>query len=383
MKKICYIATIPFTIRSFFMDQMIYLAKNGFEVNVICGFDEKLQEDLGEDAKYICCNMPRGINLLQSIKSVLFLLRIFRIEKFDLVQYCTSNAGLYASIAAFINRVPIRNYHLMGLRYQGEKGLKRLILKQIEKLTCLLSTHIECVSKSNLEVAIEEGIFARNKGAIIWNGSTGGVNLEKFNLSKKAALRKEMRDSLKITEDDIVFGYIGRINVDKGINELLWAFRKLTMESRTDIKLILAGNIEDKQLFNKEIFDWAEDSENVYFLPNKNDVERYYSLIDVLVFPSYREGFGNVIIEAEAMEVPVIASQIPGPIDAMVPGKTGLFVKAKDGEDLYLKMHAMLSKEVRQDNIQYSLHFVKENFDSDILCKHILERKKSLLNLNN
>lgn len=378
MKKICYVVTVPSTIRAFFVPQLQYLADNGFEVHVICSEDGGLQQLLGEKIKYIPLNMPRGISIGGTIKAIKELTRIFKKEKYDLVQYSTPNAAFNASIASKVAKIGIRNYHLMGLRYEGDHGLKRRILKMMEKISCRLSTHIECVSNSNMEIALKDKIFSREKATVVWNGSTGGIDLERFDISKKEQWRKEIRGKYKIAEETIVFGFVGRITRDKGINELFGAFQNL-LSKTPNSTLLLVGDFEGVEDLEQDKLHWVEESKSVIFVSSVQDVEKYYAALDVLVLPSYREGFGNVIIESEAMGIPVIASNIPGPIDAMCNEVTGLQIRLKDQNDLYRKMERLLNDNIRRTYGVAARKFVEESFDSKILCGKIYQRKRELL----
>lgn len=378
MKKICYVVTVPITIRAFFVPQLQYLAEHGFDVHVICSEDDGLQELLGEKIKYIPLNMPRGISVGGTIKAIKQLTRIFKREKYDLVQYSTPNAAFNASIASKISKTKIRNYHLMGLRYEGDQGIERTVLKTMEKISCKLSTHIECVSNSNMEIALRDNIFPRSKATIVWNGSTGGVDLERFDISKKTEWRRAIREKYGIAEEQTVFGFVGRITRDKGINELLGAFQKLFSSAPNSI-LMLVGNFEGEEELEQEKMHWAKQSENVMFVSSVHDVERYYAALDVLVLPSYREGFGNVVIEAEAMGVPVVVSNIPGPIDAMQNEVTGLQSKLKDQNDLCEKMKRLLSEDTRRKYSVAAREFVEQSFDSKVLREKIYQRKRELL----
>ena len=372
--------TVPITIRSFFVPQLQYLADNGFEVHVICSEDDGLQALLGEKIKYIPLNMPRGISVGGTITAIRKLIRIFKREKYDLVQYSTPNAAFNASIASKVAKVKIRNYHLMGLRYEGDHGIKRTILKTMEKISCRLSTHIECVSNSNMEIALKDKIFSREKATVVWNGSTGGVDLERFDISKKIQWRREIREKYKIKSEKIVFGFVGRITRDKGINELFGAFQNLLLEAPNSV-LMLVGDFEGEEDLKQEKLHWAKESKNVIFVSSVQDIEKYYAALDILILPSYREGFGNVVIEAEAMGVPVIVSAIPGPIDAMQDEVTGLQSKLKDQNDLYEKMERLLEENVRKSYSTEARKFVEESFDSKILCNKIYQRKRELLKL--
>lgn len=380
MKKICYVVTVPITIRSFFVPQLQYLADNGFEVHVICSEDDGLQALLGEKIKYIPLNMPRGISVGGTITAIRELIRIFKREKYDLVQYSTPNAAFNASIASKVAKIKIRNYHLMGLRYEGDHGIKRTILKTMEKISCRLSTHIECVSNSNMEIALKDKIFSREKATVVWNGSTGGVDLERFDISKKTQWRQEIREKYKIKSEKIVFGFVGRITRDKGINELFGAFQNL-LSKEADSILMLVGDFERAEDLEQKKLNWAKESKNVIFVSSVQDIEKYYAALDILILPSYREGFGNVVIEAEAMGVPVVVSNIPGPIDAMQDGMTGLQSKLKDQNDLYEKMGRLLDENIRKSYSAEARKFVEESFDSKILCDKICQRKRELLKL--
>lgn len=376
MKKICYVVTVPITIRAFFVPQLQYLAEHGFEVHVICSEDDGLQELLGESIKYIPLNMTRGISFGGTIKAIKELIRIFEREKYDLVQYSTPNAAFNASIASKISKIKIRNYHLMGLRYEGEHGVKRFILKVMEKISCGLSTNIECVSNSNMEIAIRDKIFLRDKATVVWNGSTGGVDLNRFDYSKRSIWRDEMRIKEGYYSSDFIFGFVGRITKDKGINELLKAFLVLNDDS----KLFLIGDIENEETLDKELWEKAQNHSGILIHKAVSDIEKYFSMIDVLVLPSYREGFGNVVIEAAAVGTPAIVSNIPGPIDTVQKDITAFVVPVKDVSALSIAMRRM-----RENNSERmgkeALAFVTENFDSHILNRKIEERKRQLLKI--
>ena len=374
MKKICYVVTIPGTIRSFFIPQLNYLANNGFDVSVICSDDGMIDSELGDLVKFIPVDIPRGISVFGSIKAIKKLKIIFRREKFDVIQYSTPNAALYSSIAAKWAGCKIRNYHLMGLRYLGAHGIGRKVLKTLEKITCNNSTSIECVSKSNMKLGVIEGLFPSDKVTVVWNGSTGGVDLSRFDLSQRKKWRSEVRKKLGYTEDDFIYGFVGRITRDKGINELLKAFFSL----KSDANLLLIGRFEHEEDLDQGLLTTAKEDKKICFHDAVTNIEEYYAAIDVLVLPSYREGFGNVIIEAGAVGTPAIVSNIPGPIDTIIQNETALVVPVKD-------VHALTESLEQIRKVDYNAmgkkaaQFAREKFDSKILCEKILERKQLLI----
>lgn len=376
MKKICYVVTVSVTIRAFFIPQLKYLSENGFDVTVICSPDDRLQEELGDKICFVPVDIPRGMSVLGSINAIKDLLGIFKKEKFDLIQYSTPNAALYSSIASIIAGCKFRNYHLMGFRYLGASGIAKIILKSIEKITCKLSTSIECVSKSNLELGVKEKVFQRDKAVIVWNGSTGGVDLNRFNINHKEEWRKAVRNEYNISDDEFVFGFVGRVTKDKGIDELLEAY-KMLIDDIDNTRLMIVGDFEEEKNLNQELLVWSKKCDNVVYISSKQDIERYYAAFDVLVLPSYREGFGNVVIEAQAVGVPVMVSNIPGPIDAICEGKGSVSFPVKNSKALLSVMNQMLYSDCETMGKQAN-EFVSRHFDSEQLVKHILERKQNL-----
>lgn len=374
MIKICYVVTIPLTIESFFIPQLQYLAANGFDVTVVCSNNSNLQEKLGESIRFYPIDIPRGVSVGGSIDALKALTHFFKKEKFDLIQYSTPNAAFYSSIAAKKAGCKVRNYHLMGLRYLGASGMGRIILKALEKIACYNSTSIECVSKSNMEMGIKEGLFPEEKVTVVWNGSTGGVDLSRFDFSKRQQWRREIRKELGYSGSDFVYGFVGRITKDKGIDELLSAF----LELKDNSKLLLVGDIEKDNHLDVELLAKAQRNSNIKFHSFVSDIERYYAAIDVLVLPSYREGFGNVVIEAGAVGTPAIVTDIPGPTDTIDREKTALVVPAKDSAALAEAMKQIRSMDYIAMG-QYAAQFAKEKFDSNVLCEKILERKRVLL----
>lgn len=376
MIKICYVVTISLTIESFFIPQLQYLAANGFNVTVVCSNDSSLQEKLGESIRFYPIDIPRGISIGKSIYALKALTNFFMKEQFDLIQYSTPNAAFYSSIAAKKADCKVRNYHLMGLRYLGASGIGRIILKILEKIACYNSTSIECVSKSNMEMGIKEGLFPKEKVTVVWNGSTGGVDLSRFDFSKRQQWRMEIRKELGYSSSDFVYGFVGRITKDKGIDELLFAFLELNDNS----KLLLVGDIEKDNHLDVKLLAKAQQNSNIKFHSFVSDIERYYAAIDVLLLPSYREGFGNVVIEAGAVGTPAIVTDIPGPTDTIDREKTALVVPVKNPNTLAESLMKIRERDYVNMG-ENAAQFAKEMFDSKVLCQKILERKETLLGL--
>ena len=377
MKKICYITTKVTTLDSFVFPLLdTILEKTDWKISVICDDEAAAYGMVPKGIDYFPVSMERGISLT-GIKAMLQMYRIFKREKFDLIQYSTPNAALYASLAGWLAHVPVRLYCQWGMAYVGMSGFNRKIFKLEEKLVCALSTWIEPDSKSNLEFAHKEGLYPTNKGSVVGCGSASGINLSKFDCSQKEKYRKDIRETFGIGADTYVFGYVGRITRDKGMNELFQAFQRL-LSCQKDIVLLMVGGLENEGLLDQNLLKWAQNSERIIFTGEVTDVEKYLSAMDCFILPSYREGFGMGTIEAEAMEVPVIVTDIPGPIDAMVPNVTGKTVKKKDVDSLYNAM-VQIRELACADYGKAGRVFVERSFEQQHLIELIIEDRKRLL----
>ena len=227
-----------------------------------------------------------------------------------------------------------------------------------------------------MELGVKEKVFQRGKAVVVWNGSTGGVDLNRFNINHKEEWRKTVRNEYNISDDEFVFGFVGRVTKDKGIDELLEAYKTL-IDDIDDTRLMIVGDFEAEKNLNQELLVWSKKCDNVVYISSKQDIERYYAAFDVLVLPSYREGFGNVVIEAQAVGVPVMVSNIPGPIDAICEGKGAVSFPVKNSKALLSVMNQMLYSDCETMGKQAN-EFVSRHFDSEQLVKHILERKQNL-----
>jgi glycosyltransferase involved in cell wall biosynthesis len=217
------VTTIPGTIRVFLLNCAEYLHSTGeFEISFMSSPDETFQQSLPSYFHYYPVKMTRGM-AIDGLRVIKEMTEIFRREKFDLVQYSTPNAACYASIAAKKAKIKHRLYCQWGLAYIGFSGIKRKLLKKVEKMVCSNSTWIEPDSYGNLKFAHDERLYPETKGSVIWNGSACGISLDKFDLSKKDDYRQYIREKHDIPEKAFVFGFIGRMTGDKGVNELFSA----------------------------------------------------------------------------------------------------------------------------------------------------------------
>lgn len=331
MKKICFVTTISASIKSFLLPLAEYMVKNdNYDVTFVCDNDDGLFDLMSDHIHYHPIKMKRGI-AFDGIGVIFSLYKFFKKEKFDIVQYATPNASLYGSIASRLANVPVRIYCEWGVRYIDFKGLARIVYRRLMKIMCDNATHIEVESHSIYDFSVKDKLFKPEKAVVIWNGSACGVNLENYDMSQREVWREQIRSKYNIPNDVIVFGWCGRITRDKGHNELFKAFRKLN-ETNKKARLLMVGAYDNVNTIDKELFDWAQGCKEIIFtgpVPG-NQVPVMYSAMDVFTSLSYREGFGLVVIEAAAMGIPGIVTNVPGQRDTIEDKKTGLSVSAHD-----------------------------------------------------
>lgn len=379
MIKICFVTTISTTIKAFLLEFADYLTTNcGFDVTFICNTDPQMEKFCDSKIHYIPVPMKRGVGF-DGIEVINRLTKIFKDQKFDIVQYSTPNAALYASIAAKRAGIRVRLYCQWGIRYMGMSGLGRTLMKAAEKITCNCSTYIESESYSLMEFSLKEKLYPSNKACVIWNGSACGVNLNKYKIENREQWRKELRDNLNIADDVVVFGYAGRITRDKGINELLEAFKSVLEEKKA--KLLLVGDFDNEGTIKKELKEWAQSCQDVIFTGWTSDVVKYYCAMDVFMSLSYREGFGLVVIEAAAMGTPGIVTDVPGQIDTIDDFKTGIQVPAKDVKSVVAAITYLIEHPCKIKEMGILAHKnVEEKYNQQGLFERLAKNRIRLIN---
>lgn len=362
MAKLCFITTIETTQESFIIPALYLFKEKGYDVSIICTMTDKFIEKYSNDFHCFNVRMKRGISLSDMFTKPFEFYKIFRKEKFDYVQYATPNAAWYASIAAKAAKIPVRVNCLWGLLYTASTGVQRKIGWLIEKVPCVFSNYFTVASHKNMEIAIADGLCKRDKVSVIGDGGTIGVDLNIFNVEHKAEYQSEMIERYPVLKGKTVYGYLGRIDVDKGVNELLRAFIEL---NRQDAALLLIGAFDNvRSGLDSELIEKAGKSSNIIFTGFTRDVALHLSAVDILVHPTYREGFSMVIQQAMAMGCAIITTDIPGPSEVIVENESGLLVPVKNANSLRLAMERLLEDcDLRKEFVKSGLMRVREKFN--------------------
>jgi glycosyltransferase involved in cell wall biosynthesis len=324
----------------------------------------------------ICKIIPlkRNISLVNDITTIARLYCFFSKNKIKLVHSHTPKGGLIAMISAFLANVPSRIYTAHGLPCETAKGIKRAVLEFADRITCKCANYVLAVSPSLKQSMIEHGICSASKIKVLSNGSACGINFNYFNNDECfKKYRVQMREKFDIDESAVVFGFVGRFGPEKGGEELIRAFLKLS-EIR-NVFLLIVGEPETLHgSINSEIHKILADNTKIFF-ENRHivDIKQYYAAMDAVVLPSWREGFGMSLAEAGALGIATIASDSTGCKDIIENGKTGLLFEKKNSEELFEAMLKICdNKELRLEFGTSAKMRIKKKFDSEVLIEQHL-----------
>ena len=341
-KKIIRACTVPQSL-GFVKGMLPDLCKK-YEVVLLSSPGEQMNEITKEyGIKGIAVPMERHISVKKDIISLWRLIKVFRKEKPTMVHSMTPKAGLLCMMAAWLTKVPVRVHTFTGLVWPTEKGLKRKILMLTDKLTCACATHI-IPEGEGVKNDLIAGKITKKPLKVLGYGNVMGVDLTYFVRSEELKVKSE-----KLRSDRFTFLFVGRIVKDKGINELCQAFDKIS--KKTPVRLVLVGKYEDTL---DPISDASRDIIRTnafieYVGPQYGeDLLAYYAAADCFVFPSYREGFPNTVLEAGAMGLPSIVTDINGSREIIVQGENGVIVPSKDADALFHAMKAMIDDEAER-----------------------------------
>jgi len=378
MKKKFLIVTTVSDSLPFFKGQVNVL-KESFDIELVSSSGIHLNEMCDfHCVKGHAVKMRREISLYNDIVSLVELIFLFLKVKPYIVHGNTPKASLLSMIAAWVTRIPKRIYYVHRLRYHGEFGNKRKILMLMERISCFFATDVISVSQGVKDVMISD-VLCKKDIVLIWNGSVNGIDLNYFD--PEISDLKSIRSSYGIQEDDFVFGFIGRLVGDKGINELVAAFKKINIQN-SNTKLLLIGRFEnDLDPLEELTIQEIENNKDIIHAGFQKDVRPFFKAMDVFVFPSYREGFGIVLMEAGAMNVPSISSDIIGCNEIIVNNINGFLIRSRDEIKLNQKMAFCFNNKEKLKKMSVSArNSIIENFEQQKLWQKSLEVYQKIVN---
>jgi glycosyltransferase involved in cell wall biosynthesis len=375
MATILFAVTIPSTANSFLRTQIKSLIAEGWDVNIVCseglGLSE-LKKIKGLNIHLI--SMKREPSVFRDIVGLYRFLILFRQLRPQIVIGSTPKAAFLSMISSRLIKVPIRIYHVRGLRAEGLRGVLRKIYILIEKLTINLSTTVLCDSFSLRKALIREGCLEKHSGVVIGNGSCCGVDTEHFREPSKKQ-REISRKKLNISKDDFVVGFIGRVTKDKGIYELLEAGEALHKENAR-IKVFVVGPVEDDFQMQKK----GLSSPAITFFNQTQDPRSFYWAFDVFILPSHREGFPIASLEAQACGLPLVTTTATGCIDSQAPTNFDLLIQPNDAKqikEIILKLFNNFNLRISMGKVARS--WVEANFiEKEVIRSQNLFLRKQL-----
>lgn len=366
-KRICIVVSNPITITAFLLEPLKKLNEN-YDIHIIVNGNLVNTLDHLNDIKIIHVSINREISLIEDFRALLILIKLFKHYNFYSVHSITPKAGLLAMIAAFISGIPLRIHTFTGQVWATQSGLNRWFLKQLDRLIGKLATNILVDSSSQRQFLLDEQVIQSSYSKVLANGSISGVALDRFKPNK--LIRSSIRKQFSIGEDETLFLFIGRLNHDKGLLDLSKAFADNLYHKA---QLMIVGPDEADIKFQMKYILRACLAK-VHFIGFSDKPESFMAAADILCLPSYREGFGSVIIEAAATGIPTIGSRIYGIEDAVIDGQTGLLFEPGDIKELGHHMSTVMSdKALTKTLAENARRRAQEQFSSEALSSAWLQ----------
>ncbi len=382
--RICLVTSVPFFLVHHLKCLIGAATEAGHEVCLVSSPGQDVDElERMPGVSFHAIRIKRNISLLADVRTLAALYRYFRKGKFDLVHSTTPKAGFLCALAGWVVGVPIRLHTFTGQRWVELKGPVRWVAKASDWLISHLNTQCYADSKSQRNFIVSHGVATPAQIAVIGSGSLAGVDFSKFDLAVTDELRDKLRDEMSISPSGHVICFIGRITKDKGRVELVAAFNRLRA-TWAQLYLILVGPFEQElDPVPEVVLEQIRSCENILAVGHSLTPEKYLAVSDLLCLPSYREGFGNVVIEAAAMGIPTVGTRIVGLVDSVVDGETGLLVPPRDVDALT----AGLEKVLRDGKLRLTMGAAAKEramklFDAESVTANILKEYNRLSDIS-
>lgn len=379
IRKICYIiseATSAFYDLGVLHGEIKHFSAIGWEIIVICGSRTKIDKrKIPTNCKVTYTLLKREPSLFLDLVALFEVINILVNEKPNVVCYAMPKGALIGAIASWIVRIPTRIYLLMAAKFETSTGIKRQILICLEKITINTSTNVLCVSDSLRKLFYKSNVLKHpNKISVINKGSASGVDFEYFNsdlISEESRAFK--KTELGILDSDIVIGFVGRINKDKGITDLINSILELKKTNNyKHLKLLIVGKFDTNDFIDEKYLQLINNLDWIRHVSYIEDIRLLYKCMDIFILPTHREGFPGVILEAYAMKLPIITTNATGAIDSVVQGITGLIYSVSNLSELNTCIEDLFfNKSKRVLLAENGYHWARKNFDKNIMIEKI------------
>ncbi len=378
--KLIRITTVPTSLKILLKGQHRFMSEYYDVVGISSSGSDLNDVQKEEGIKTVSVELSRTISPIKDLKSLYKLYRIFRKEKPQIVHTHTPKAGTLGMVAAKMAGIPLRLHTIAGLPLLEAKGGKRTLLNIVEKITYHCATSLYPNSRGLYNIILENKFSKKEKLRVIANGSSNGIDVSHFDPSKiSPEAKKNLKQSLCIKESDIVFIFVGRLVGDKGINELIQAFCAIS-EKDKNTKLLLVGP-EEPELdpLLPETLSKLKANEDILAVGFQKDVRPFFAISNALVFPTYREGFPNVVMQAGAMGLPAIVTDINGCNEIIVDGENGIIIPTKNESRLREAMINFITnmEKLELENIKYR-QMIVNRYEQSIIWNSLLNEYQKL-----
>lgn len=376
--------TIFETFRAFTPGQLRYLGEHGFIVVASCANHPSAARFFRDQgAEYYPVNMRRNISLVRDVVALISAVRLIHRVRPDILQGSTPKAAFIFLIAGWLLRVPNRLFFMRGVRSSGLSGIKKTVVRLMEKLSCLASHRVLCTSHSVMNEIVREGICAPEKAAVLANGTGNGIDTEYFSPCKDAiASGLRLRENIRIANEQLVVLFVGRLVRDKGIVELALAWDIISTEYPHAV-LVIVGMAETEDPVPEATMDYLNNKSSIRIMGSTEDTRQYFAAADIFVLPTYREGIPISLLEASAMSLPVVATRVTGCVDAVDDGVTGQLIPVRDPTALATAISTYLDDEpLRRSHGQHGRNMVIDKFSRERVWAALLNEYETMLKPN-
>lgn len=373
--RLCRIVTVPLTFQALLWEQLRAIAAHGVDLTVVSSSGPELEAvaaDIGAAAVGI--PMERRPAPLSDLRSLFRLTRFFCRRRFDIIHSSTPKAGLLTALAGRLARVPVRIHTFTGQPWVELTGVRRQIPRECDRITATLATQCYADSPSQRAFLIQEKLVACDKIAVVGAGSISGVDLTRFSLTTWGGpVAVETRRELGIPESGLIIVYVGRLTKDKGITELVAAFESIVSRNAI-VHLVLVGPFEAKlDPLPSATVSKLQSHSQIHCVGFTTKPEKYLAAADIFCLPSYREGFGSVVVEAAAMELPAVVTRVTGLVDAVVEGATGLIVPPKNADALAQAIQTLVDSPALRESLgRAGRQRVVRHYDSRLINEAVV-----------
>lgn len=378
--KILRITTIPVSLKTLLKGQHRFMSKKGFEVIGVSSSGKELQDvEQNENVRVAILEMTRTISPFNDLKSLWEFYRLCKRERPTIVHSHTPKAGIVGMLGAKLAGVPVRLHTVAGLPLMEATGIKRSLLDFVEKLTYRCATKVYPNSTGLYDFILANNYTKKEKLKVIANGSSNGIDTHYFDPGLFSEVQKqELKQSLLLQPNDFVYIFVGRLVGDKGINELISAFSQLETPNS---KLLLVGPFESElDPLQPETLKVIETHPNIISVGFQSDVRPYFAVSDCLVFPSYREGFPNVVMQAGAMGLPSIVTDINGCNEIIVEGENGTIIPVKNVATLVDAMQKMIYDTSYYHHLRQNARpMIQSRYEQRVVWEALLEEYRRVL----